>query len=353
MGHSSKRKKHKKPTTKEGRKRAHIYRELEDRPELPDCDYDPEAYEFFKSVKWDAAWKEFLELREDGTYKHQTSWHLIKHLVPKSKESDEQRKWLYAAIGPIDKKNKKRIVPSLGDWAYNRACLFTGEVNKESLLFGNPKVVAVREMVKNNLDALKISQSFAELMMGWIARYDTMATQVDEKFKYQLFDPKLSDEKNERRFSQYTKMQEYLFKQTVNCTRQVLRMFGVEQNDISLLAQMMIASMRDRLGSGTAQMMMAAASGLKVIDGGNQLSAAPEQQGDQTIIDGYSEAMQKNPVLSSFLGTFITKSKMYKMEQPDLEIEGVPKDDTSTDPAKDPARLKTNGKTNGKAKAIN
>lgn len=342
---NSKRKKHKKPTTKEGRKRAHIYRELEDRPELPDSDYDPEAYEFFKSVKWDAAWKEFLELKEDGLYKHQTTWSLIKHLVPKSKESDEQRKWLWAVIGPIDKKIKKQIVPSLGDWAYNRSCLFTGEVNKESLLFGNPKVVAVREMVKNNLDALKISQSFAELMMGWIARYDTMATQVDEKFKYSLFDPKLSDEKNERRFSQYTKMQEYLFKQTVSCTRQVLRMFGVEQNDISLLAQMMIASMRNRLGDGTANMMMAAASGIKVIDGMPQGQLPVEASGDEAAVGDITKSSQLNLLLSSFA----IKSKIYNMEHPGVDIEGVDKDETSTDPAKDPSRLKTNGKhTNGK-----
>src|SRR5579864_9106236 len=173
MGHSKK-KKHKKPTTKEGRKRAHIYRELDDRPELPhDGDFDPEAYDFWKSVKWDSAWKEFISYNEDGSFKHQTVWALIKTLIPKTKESEQQRKWMYASIGPRDKKLKKYLVPYLGDWSYNRACLFTGEINKESLLYGNPKVLAVREMVNKNFDVLKISQAFGELLMGWIARYDT------------------------------------------------------------------------------------------------------------------------------------------------------------------------------------
>jgi hypothetical protein len=130
-------------------------------------------------------------------------------------------------------------------------------------------------------------------------------------------------------------------------------MFGVEQNDISLLAQMMIASCRNRLGDGTANMMMAAASGIKVIEGNNQLTA-PEQQGDQSVIDGSHDMIKNNPQLSLMFGSFIAKSQMYKMQQPDLEIEGVPKEDTSTDPAKDPARLKANGKhTNGKVARAN
>lgn len=350
---NSKRKKHKKPTTMEGRKRAHIYRELDDKPELPDGDFDPEGYEYFKSVKWDAAWKEFLELKEDGTYKHQTSWGLIKHLVPSGKEKDEQRKWLYAAIGPRDKSVKKKPVPYLGDWSYNRACLFTGELKTESLLYGNPKVIAVREMVKNNIDALKISQSFGELLMGWMARYDTWATQIDERFKYNLFDPKLSDEKNERRFAQYTKMQEYMFNRTIDCTRQILKCFGVGKDDVSLLTQMMIAGMRNRLGDGVANMMMASASGVKVIEGGGMNTLPVEVQGDNSTIAGAEHMLENNPQLKMMFGTFIGKSQMYRMEQPDLNIPGVPKDDTSTDPRKDPAKLKATGHVNGKVKSVN
>jgi hypothetical protein len=101
-------------------------------------------------------------------------------------------------------------------------------------------------------------------------------------------------------------------------------------------------------------MMMAAASGIKVIDGGsNQLTSAPEQQGDQSVIDGSHDMLRNNPQLSMMFGTFIAKAQMYKMQQPDLEIPGVGKDDTSTDPAKDPARLKANGKSNGKAVRAN
>jgi hypothetical protein len=47
--------------------------------------------------------------------------------------------------------------------------------------------------------------------------------------------------------------------------------------------------------------------------------------------------------------TFVTKSKLFAIEHPDLVIDGVPPADDRTDPKLDPPKLKTNGKSNGKA----
>ena len=348
MGH---RKKTKRPTTVEGRKRNFVYKPLNDKPKINDTDYDPEAYDFFKSVKWDKAWKEFLEHDKDGNYKYQTSWNYAKHLVgyegsaTKKDDVRQQAEWIYAAIGPRDKKVKKLPVPYLGDWSYTRASLFIGEVSKESLLYGNPKIVAIREMLKKHNDVMEVSKGIGELMMSWVGRYDAWASQIDEHFKYKLFDPNLSDEKNEKRFASYTKKQEYIFSRTIDCTRQVLRCFGVGENDLSLLTQMMIASMRERLGDGTARMMMAAASGMKVIEGETAGSLPAATMSDQTAIDGSVSALQQNPQLALMFGTFLGKSQIYKMAHPDVEIDGVPPEDTRTDPKIDGPKMKTNGST--------
>src|SRR6267142_360598 len=112
------------------KKRAFVYKSLEekDRPSIPESDYDEDAYTYFKSIKWDAAYKEFLEIKKDGTYKYQTSWALAKYIAQDDKIKS---KWVYAAIGPRDKKEKHPIVPHIGDWAYIRSSLFIGETSKE------------------------------------------------------------------------------------------------------------------------------------------------------------------------------------------------------------------------------
>lgn len=341
MGH-----KHKKPKTKEARKRAFAYRPLEDvdKPKVYDGDYDREAYDYFKSVKWDAAWKEFQEKNRDGSYKYQTVWALCKHIADKDKEG---AKIIYHAIGPLDKKERKRLVPYLGDWGLNRASYMIGEVNKESLLYSNPKIQTLREIVRKHIDVMEISQGLGELLMGWVGRYDAWADQVDRHYGYQLFDPKLSEEKNDKRFHKYTKMQEYIFGRTIDSTRQVLRCFGVGENDVALLTQMMIAAMRERLGEGTARMMMAAAGGLQLENNGTTM-LPPGSSNDSNVIDGTASMLENNKALKMMFGTFVAKSKLFGMEHPDIEIEGVPPADNRTDPKLDPPKIKANGKSNGK-----
>jgi hypothetical protein len=348
MSHKKKNKKSKnRPKTYEGRKRRFAYKPLKeiDRPKTYDGDYDRDAYEFFKSVKWDAAYQEFLTIDKDGRYEYPTVWALCKELAGSDKD---QAKILYEAIGPADKKNKKRRVPYLGDWGLTRASFLIGEVNKESLLYSNPKIQTLREIVRKHMDVMEISQGLGELLMGWVGRYDAWATQIDEFFGYKLFDPKLSDEKNEKRFSKYTKMQEYIFSRTIDSTRQVLKCFGVGENDVALLTQMMIASMRERLGESTARIMMATAGGLNLESGGGFLPQGAV--GDQAAIDGSANMIENNPMLKLMHSTFVTKSKLFAIEHPDLVIDGVPPADDRTDPKLDPPKLKTNGKhSNGKA----
>lgn len=354
MGHKDKKKKHKdrhRPKTYETRKRKVSYRALKDIdvPKVQDGDYNHYAYEYFKSVKWDAAWHEFLEKEKDGRYKYPTTWSLCKELTSgDGKDAKENAQILYHSIGPLDKK-AKRLCPYLGDWGLNRASFMIGEVNKESLLYSNPKIKSLREVVKQHLDVMEISQGLGELLMTWVGRYDAWATQVDEYFNYKLFNPKYDMEKNEKRFAKYTKMQEYIFSRTIDSVRQVLRCFGVGENDVALLTQMMIAAARERIGVDSARIMMAAASGVKVIEGYGQGQLPVEVVGDKQVIDGSTEALTKNPQLALMFGTFLGKSQLFKMKHPDVDIVGVPEDDLRTDPKLDGNKIKTNGKSvNGK-----
>jgi len=59
--------------------------------------------------------------------------------------------------------------------------------------------------------------------------------------------------------------------------------------------------------------------------------------------------LENNPQLKLMFGTFLAKSKQFAIAHPDIEIDGVPPEETSTDPKLDPAKYKANGKTNGKA----
>jgi hypothetical protein len=337
---------------KDMKSRKFVYKPLDedDRPAIPEGDYHPDAYELFKSIRWDNAWNEFKEFDSDGKFKFRSTWSFCKYMTgcdsKENKQAREQAKWLYAAIGPLEKKNKKRLVPYLGDWAYLRSSQFIGEVNRDSLLFGNPRIAAVRETVKRHLDVMEVSQGVGTIIMQWLGRYDAWSDQIDAYYSYKLFDPKLSDKKNNERFLDYTKKQEYMFSRTVDASRELLRCFGVGKDDIALLTQMMIAAMKAKIGESQANIMMAAATGTPIANLGMST------QSESNVIDGAHHTLQNNKQLSMMFGTFIQKAQTYKMEHPDLTIDGIPKDDLRTDPRLEVKDLsgKTNGKTNGKHK---
>lgn len=348
--------KKKKDKSKEApKKRLFKYKSFkdDDKPES-DSRYHPEAYELFQSIRWDNAWNEFISLDKNGKFKFSSSWSFCKYLVGhngsrKSKETREKAKWLYAAIGPIDKSKKRILVPYISDWAEMRSSQFIGETNKESLLY-NPKIVAVRELISKHLDVMEISQGIGTIMADWLARFDMMATQIDEYYKYKLFDPKLSDKRNDERFHSYTKKQEYIFGKTIDASRQVLRCFGVGENDVALLTQMMIAAMRNRLGEGTTNIMMAAATGTPLENiGGSSITALP---GDQQVAEGSKYLLETNPALKTMFGTFLAKSKSFGMSHPDVVIDGVAEEKYDDDKFKNLSKVKANGKANGKSKEI-
>jgi hypothetical protein len=310
------------------------------------------AYETFIATDWSEAWKLFLELDERGIYKFKTSWDIAKYLGEgKDKEESKKRaEYLYTAIGPSDKANEK--CPYLGDWDNIRSSLFIGELNKQSILFGNPRVSAIRKLIKEHLDVMEVAAGLGDILVEWLGRFQQWSQQVDEHFNYKLFDPKLSDEENDKRFESYTRKQHYLFRRVIDATRQVLKCFGVNENDVALLTQMMIATMRGKLGETTASMMMSSVTGQPVTLDGNSIqksSLTQEQAADQDTMDDLSLAFHRNPQLKLMLGTFVNKATTYQMAHPDVEIPGNPTEDLRTDPKNDQPKTNGSGKKNGKA----
>jgi hypothetical protein len=324
----------KKPTDVEGRKRRHVYDQLNNKIKTRSSHaYETKPYEYFKSIRWDDWWKDFLECNPDGTFKYKTPNQLARE---KTSDKEEQR-WIYAAIGPTVEKspNQTRIVPYLGDWGNIRSSLFIGETDRESLIYGNPKVAALRETLRRHIDVLEFSKGIGEVLLDWLGRFTAYAQQIDEYFDYKIVDKKLSFEENEKRFNQYMKMQKMLFHRCIDASRQILRCVGVGEDDIGLLAQMAIAGMRQKFDPETFRMMQAAAAGVvpSVIEGAEATPQGPTTEGDNKALDAVLGA---TPALKLMLTSFTQKAAIYRMPHPDIEIEGVGEDDTRTDPAKDP-----------------
>jgi hypothetical protein len=214
-----------------------------------------EAEELFFSIRWDEAWQQFLERKSDGKLKYKTVHDLAAALAVGIDAKTRRRRtgYLYSAIGPVSAADKTKKVPYIGDWDMLRSQTFLGEMKKDSLLFGSPRMKAAREAMRKHVDVMETAKACAETMLSWVARYDFWSRQVDEHYEYKLFDPKLSTKQNMRRFKEYTELQRSLQSWMADAVDQVLRCYGVGKDDISLLAQMMVQAMKPRLGEEAAQ----------------------------------------------------------------------------------------------------
>lgn len=309
--------------------------------------YSGPAYETYSQINWNKAWDDWQSLKEDGTYKYRNARELAKELARgiSSKDSDKRAKYIMTVIGPQSVSNSD-LVPWLGDWEYARACRFIGETEKESLLFGNPRIHAVRETVKQNFDALKVAKSIGtNVTLTWLANFEAAATKCDAYWQSKLWNPKYSTKKNHQYFKLWAEQKSFLFSRVIDSCNEILKCFGVGKDDIALLTQMMIASMKDTLGQQTANVMIAASTGMRL--DGNQLTLS--DGGSTSGNNGLPEnAWEANPTLRLMMSTFFTKNVMFGMEHPGIEIPGVPKEDTRTDPRKDPIK-DIDGKANGGA----
>ncbi len=285
---------------------------------FPKRRYRSEAEEIFFCIRWDEAWQQFLERNSDGRFKYKNAFELASALAVgiNAQVRKHRAGYIYSAIGPVSASDKTKKVPYLGDWDMLRSQTFLGEMKKDSLLFGSPRMKVMREAMRKHIDVLETAKACAETLLSWVARYEMWSQQVDEHYGYKVLDPKLSAAANKKRFAEYTALQRSLHQWQAEAVEHVLRCYGVGKDDVSLLAQMMVAAMKPRLGDDATLMMLANLSGAKVIDG-KLMGGGVGEQPDRD--DPYS-----NKTLKLIMGSFLEKAAVYKMPQPGVHIDGVP-----------------------------
>ena len=258
----------------------------------------PEAEEFFFSIDWNKAWQQFLQREQNGRFKYKTARQLARALsIGVDAETKRRRAgYLYRALGPINAADKSKQVPYLGDWDMLRSQTFLGEMKKDSLLFGSPRMKTAREAMRKHVDVMETAKACAETMLNWVARYEMWSRQVDEHYEYKLFDPKLSDKQNRQRLEQYTSLQRQMHEWQAQAVEHVLRCYGVGKDEVSLLLQQLaIVAQKSILGEQATMMLL---SGL-----GGVLPALPAAGGEPA--NGQSQdPYDQNPTLKLILSSF-------------------------------------------------
>jgi hypothetical protein len=107
---------------------------------------------------------------------------------------------------------------------------------------------------------------------------------------------------------------------------------GVSETDISLLSNVVVASMKSTMG---VDLPMTGTGG-GMVAGGRVLP--PEASGDQSQILEIERNFRSNPTLSLMLATFTKKAEIFRMPHPDVQIGDLPAENEE----------QSNGKKNGK-----
>jgi hypothetical protein len=297
---------------------------------FPKRPYRSEPEELFFSIDWGEAWQQFLDRDSDGRFKYKTVFELSSALAIgiNAQVRKHRAGHIYSAIGPVSASDKTKKVPYLGDWDMLRSQTFLGEMKKDSLLFGSPRMKIAREAMRKHVDVMETAKAMAETMVSWVARYEMWSRQVDEHFDYKVIDPKLSAKENAQRFAEYTGLQRALHTWQHEAVEHVLRCYGVGKDEASVFfQQMVIAAMAPRIGENMARSMMAGVTGAEVIDG----KAAGGGVSEPT--NGHSQGpYDQNPTLKLIMASFLEKAAVYRMPQPDVHIDGVPDEEEQESP---------------------
>ncbi len=286
---------------------------------FPRRPYRSEAEEIFFSISWDEAWQQFLERNSDGRFKYKTAFELSSALaIGINAEVRKHRAgYIYSAIGPVSASDKTKQVPYLGDWDMLRAQTFLGEMRRDSVLFGTPTMKTMRAALREHIDVTHTAKDMAEVLLGWLARCETWARQVDEFFEYTAFDKKLTLAKNKQRFAEYFRLQESLHTASASIIEQILACYGVGKDGMAVLAQLIVASkLQGPAGERAHEMILAGLSGVETLDGkatGGGVDT-PEQERE----------VENNAALKLMVASFADKAITYKMPHPQLNIPGVP-----------------------------
>src|ERR1039458_2631235 len=141
---------------------------------FPKRPYRSEAEEIFFSINWSDAWQQFLERDEDGRFKYKTAFELASELAVEINAQVRKHRagHIYSAIGPVSASDKTKQVPYLGDWDMLRSQTFLGEMKKDSLLFGSPRMKGGPAANRPCVGLIETAKACAETMLTWVARYE-------------------------------------------------------------------------------------------------------------------------------------------------------------------------------------
>ena len=206
-----------------------------------------------------------------------------------------------------------------------RAQTFLGEMRRDSVLFGSPTMKTMRAALREHIDVTRTAKDMAEVLLGWLARCEAWARQIDEYFGYTAFDKKLSLKQNKQRFTEYFRLQESLRTASASIIEQILACYGVGKDGMAVLAQLIVASkLQGPAGDRAHEMILAGLSGVETLDGkatGGSVGDAPSDPDSQD-----------NRTLKLLTASFADKAITYKMPHPRLNIPGVPDVDDQETP---------------------
>src|ERR1039458_947388 len=291
---------------------------------FPKRPYRSEAEEIFFSIRWDEAWQQFLDRDSDGRFKYKTAFELASALAVgiNAQVRKHRAGYIYSAIGPVSASDKTKQVPYLGDWDMLRSQTFLGEMRKDSVLFGSPTMKTMRAALREHIDVTRTAKDMAEVLLGWLARCEAWARQIDEYFGYTAFDKKLSLKQNKQRFTEYFRLQESLRTASASIIEQILACYGVGKDGMAVLAQLIVASrLQGPAGDRAHEMILAGLSGVETLDG--------KATGGGVLPDA---EVENNAALKLMVASFADKAITYKMPHPELNIPGVPDIDDQESP---------------------
>src|ERR1035437_7092951 len=282
---------------------------------FPKRPYRSEAEEIFFSIEWGEAWQQFLDRDSDGRFKYKTAFELASALAIgiNAQVRKHRAGYIYSAIGRVSARDKTKQVPYLGDWDMLRSQTFLGAMRRDSVVFGSPTMKTMRAALREHIDVTHTAKDMAEVLLGWLARVETWARQVDELFDYKAVDKKLSLEKNEARFGRYMALQKTLRESAESLVERVLACYGVGKDGMAVLAQLIVASkLQGPAGDRAHEMILAGLSGVETLDGkaAGGVNTLPEER-----------EVENNAALKLMVASFADKAITYKMPHPQLNIQ--------------------------------
>lgn len=250
---------------------------------------------FCNGLNWNKMWEEFLMSRDSrGALTYPSVWSFAKE----KGNSDAYRRIIYWRIGPppakisTEKSEEARMpVNWLGDWQSARMAYFN---------YSNKKVDALKTAIEERQTALEAVRGTSIFHVDWISKAERWSQQVDAYFRDLILVPGKSMAENSRRARLFFTLQRECFKLQQEALSAYMRSYGVNEDDISFMAQIAAAGSK------------AALAGVAVGATATALGTAVENSGDQT--------------LKLMMESFKCKASMYNLKAPEIDIEEAARD---------------------------